>query len=80
MTHLLVQGFGVDEPDILLVTVTPVPDGVKLTAPGPSVTLVYEAVSFGVGSKTTLSSVTLLMYEELYPSRVTVGELLPPVR
>jgi hypothetical protein len=61
----LVQGFGVDEPEILLVTVTPVPEGVKLTFPGPSVTFVYDAVTFGVGSKMTLSSVTLLMYEEL---------------
>lgn len=59
-------------------TITPVPDGVKLTFPGPSVTLVYDAASFGVGSKTTLSSVTLLTYEALYPSRVTVEEF-PPV-
>ena len=42
--------------------------------------MVYDAVTLGVTSKTTLSNVTLLMYDELYPSRVTVGELLPPVR
>ena len=31
------------EPDANNMTVTPVPEGVKSTAPGPNVTLVYEA-------------------------------------
>ena len=33
------------EPDTSLVVVTPVPDGVKFTLPGPSVTFVYEAIT-----------------------------------
>ena len=45
MTHLSVHGLGVLVPETLLVTVTPVPEGVKFTAPGPSVTFVYAAVT-----------------------------------
>jgi hypothetical protein len=40
VTHRSVQGFGVLVPETVFITVTPVPDGVKLTLPGPSVTLV----------------------------------------
>jgi hypothetical protein len=49
-----VHGFGVDEPESLLLTVTPVPDGVKFTLPGPSVTLMYEALIFRVRSTIAL--------------------------
>jgi hypothetical protein len=75
----LVHGLGVDEPAILLVTLTPVPDGVKFTLPGPSVTLLYDAVTFKDGSMITLSNVTLLMCEASNPSRVAVGVFEPPV-
>ena len=40
VTHLSVQGFGVDMPEMRFVTVTPVPAGTKFTLPGPRVTLV----------------------------------------
>lgn len=46
VTHLLVHGFGVLDPEMLLVTFTLGPDGMKFTLPGPSVTLVYEAATF----------------------------------
>src|ERR1019366_105262 len=61
VTHLLVQGLGVLDPETELVTVTPVPEGVKFTAPGPSVTFVYAAVTCddAIPSMTTLSRVTL---------------------
>ncbi len=40
VTQRFVQGLGVLDPEMPLVTVTPVPDGVKFTLPGPSVTFV----------------------------------------
>lgn len=40
VVHLSVQGFGVDVPLMVFVTTTPVPVGLKLTLPGPVVTLV----------------------------------------
>lgn len=40
VTHLPVQAFGVEVPEMELVTVTLVPLGVKFTLPGPSVTFV----------------------------------------
>jgi hypothetical protein len=66
VTHLLVHGFGVLDPEILLATFTLVPDGMKFTLPGPNVTLVYDAVTFAaeIPSMTTLSSVTLFMCDE----------------
>ena len=80
MTHLSVHGLGVLVPTTSLVTVTPVPDGVKLTLPGPSVTLVFDAVTFedDTASTTTLSKVTLFKCDESYPSRVTFGVFEPP--
>ena len=66
MTHLFVHGLGVLVPETLLVTLTPVPEGVKFTAPGPSVTVVYEASTLPdeIPSTTTLSSVTLFRCDE----------------
>jgi hypothetical protein len=40
VTHFPVHALGVLVPEMSLVTVTPVPDGMKFTLPGPSVTLV----------------------------------------
>ncbi len=80
VTHLLVHGFGVLAPEILLVTFTFVPDGMKFTLPGPSVMLVYDAVTFAaeIPSMITLSSVMLFMCDESYPSSVTRGVFEPP--
>ena len=59
LTHFPVQGFGWLEPEMLLVTLTPIPLGVKFTSPGPSVTSVYDAVTFAgeIPSMITLSRV-----------------------
>jgi hypothetical protein len=75
-----VHGFGVLDPEILLVTFTLVPDGMKFTLPGPNVTLVYDAVTFAaeIPSMITLSRVTLFMCDESYPSSVTRGVFEPP--
>ena len=69
------QGFGVDVPEMLLVTVTPAPVGVKLTLPGPSVRLALLALIRAAvkPSITTLSRVTPVMCVLSNPSSVTVG-------
>ena len=77
--NLFVQGFGVEVPDWLFVTVTPVPVGVKFTAPGPKVTFASAATGvFFVPSMTTLSSVTPVMCEASNPSIVTLATSDPP--
>src|ERR1019366_7111396 len=81
VTHLFVHGFGVLAPEIALVTLTPVPVGMKFTLPGPRVTFVYAAVTCDgqAPSKTKLWRVTLFRCVASYPSSVTVGVFDPPL-
>ena len=59
-------------------TVTPMPDGVKSTLPGPSVTSAYDATTLDEVSPSTitLSSVRPVACAASYPSIVTVGVTL----
>jgi hypothetical protein len=43
-------------PEMLFTTVTPVPDGVKLTLPGPSATVVYDATTFAAEEPVAVES------------------------